>query len=109
MMTIEELRNTKRAEILRLAARRGAGNLRVFGSVARGENDSDSDIDFLVDLEPGRSLLDLGGLQRDLEELLTSRIDVVSSRGLRDRVREKVLRDAMPRFSSPTVAWCLPW
>jgi len=71
-MTIEELRNTKRAEILRLAARRGAGNLRVFGSVARGE----SDIDFLVDLEPGRSLLDLGGLQRDLEELLTSRIDV---------------------------------
>jgi len=91
-MTIEELRNTKRAEILRLAARRGAGNLRVFGSVARGE----SDIDFLVDLEPGRSLLDLGGLQRDLEELLTSRIDVVSSRGLRDRVREKVLRDAIP-------------
>jgi uncharacterized protein len=95
-MTIEELRNTKRAEILRLAARRGARNLRVFGSVARGENDSNSDIDFLVDLEPGRSLLDLGGLQRDLEELLTSRIDVVSSRGLRDRVREKVLRDAIP-------------
>jgi predicted nucleotidyltransferase len=95
-MTIEELRNTKRAEILRLAARRGARNLRVFGSVARGENDSNSDIDFLVDLEPGRSLLDLGGLQRDLEELLTSRIDVVSSRGLRDRVRERVLRDAIP-------------
>jgi predicted nucleotidyltransferase len=95
-MTIEELRNTKRAEILRLAARRGSRNLRVFGSVARGENDSNSDIDFLVDLEPGRSLLDLGGLQRDLEELLTSRIDVVSSRGLRDRVREKVLRDAIP-------------
>jgi predicted nucleotidyltransferase len=69
-MTIEELRNTKRAEILRLAARRGARNLRVFGSVARGENDSNSDIDFLVDLESGRSLLDLGGLQRDLEELL---------------------------------------
>ena len=75
-MTIEELRNTKRAEILRLAARRGAGNLRIFGSVARGESDDQSDIDFLVDLEPGRSLLDLGGLQRDLEELLTSRIDV---------------------------------
>jgi predicted nucleotidyltransferase len=53
-MTIEELRNTKRAEILRLAARRGAGNLRVFGSVARGESDACSDIDFLVDLEPGR-------------------------------------------------------
>jgi uncharacterized protein len=95
-MTIEELRGTKRSEILRLAARRGVGNLRVFGSVARGESDDQSDIDFLVDLEPGRSLLDLGGLQRDLEELLTSRIDVVSSRGLRDRVREKVLRDAIP-------------
>ena len=95
-MTIEELRNTKRAEILRLVARRGAGNLRVFGSVARGESDAHSDIDFLVDLEPGRSLFDLGGLQRDLEELSASRIDVVSSRGLRDRVREKVLRDAIP-------------
>jgi len=95
-MTIEELRNTKRAEILRLAARRDAGNLRVFGSVARGESDAHSDIDFLVDLEPGRSLFDLGGLQRDLAELLASRIDVVSSRGLRDRVREKVIRHAIP-------------
>ena len=95
-MTIEEIRTTKRAEILRLAARRGAGNLRIFGSVARGESVAQSDIDFLVDLEPGRSLLDLGGLQKDLEELLASRIDVVSSRGLRDRVREKVLRDAIP-------------
>ena len=92
-MTIEELRNTKRAEILRLAARRGVGNLSVFGSVARGESDADSE---LVDLEPGRSLFDLGGLQRDLEELLASRINVVSSRGLRDRVRENVLRDSIP-------------
>ena len=95
-MTIEELRGTKRSEILHLAARRGARNLRVFGSVARGESDANSDIDFLVDLEPGRSLLDLGGLQRDLEELLSSRIDVVSARGLRDRVRDKVLCDAIP-------------
>jgi uncharacterized protein len=95
-MTLDELRDTKRSEILRLAALRGARNLRIFGSVARGESDADSDIDFLVDLEPGRSLLDLGGLQRDLEKLLASRIDVVSARGLRDRVREKVLRDAIP-------------
>jgi hypothetical protein len=63
-MTIEELRNTKRTEILRLAARRGAGNLRVFGSVARGESDAHSDIDFLVDLEPGRSLLDLSNCKK---------------------------------------------
>jgi predicted nucleotidyltransferase len=55
-----------------------------------------SDVDFLVDLEPGRSLLDLGGLQRDLEALLASRVDVISSRGLRERVRETVLSDAVP-------------
>jgi len=95
-MTIEELRLTRREEIFRLASRRGAGNIRVFGSVARGESDERSDIDFLVDLEPGRSLLDLGGLQRDLEKLLARNVDVVSARGLRDRVRERVLQDAVP-------------
>lgn len=94
-MTLKELRTEKRDDILRLAARRGARNVRVFGSVARGENDPQSDIDFLVDLEPGRSLLDLGGLQRDLAALLSSKVDVVSSRGLRDRVRQSVLRDAV--------------
>jgi predicted nucleotidyltransferase len=56
-MTIEELRATKRSEILRLAARRGAGNLRVFGSVARGESDADSDIDFLVDYAASSTLV----------------------------------------------------
>ena len=95
-MTLEELRTTKREEILRLAARRGARNLRIFGSVARGDSDAQSDIDFLVDLEPGRSLLDLARLQQDLAELLAARVDVVSARGLRDRVRERVLRDAVP-------------
>jgi hypothetical protein len=95
-MTLEELRTTSRAQIMRLAADCGAVNVRVFGSVARGETDSRSDVDLLVDLEPGRSLLDLARLQRKLEELLTVRVDVVSSRGLRDRVRETVLRDALP-------------
>jgi predicted nucleotidyltransferase len=95
-MTLRDLQTTMRQDILRLATRRGAQNIRVFGSVARGENDPLSDIDFLVDLEPGRSLLDLGGLQRDLEILLASRVDVVSSRGLRERVRENVLSDAVP-------------
>ncbi|MBI1790867.1 MAG: nucleotidyltransferase family protein [Acidobacteria bacterium] len=95
-MTLDELRTTRREEILRLAARRGARNLRAFGSVARGENDVHSDVDFLVDLDPGRSLLDLARLQRDLRELLAAKVDVVSSRGLRDRVRERVLRDAVP-------------
>lgn len=95
-MTFEELHTTKREEILRVARKRGARNLRVFGSVARGENDAQSDVDFLVDLEPGRSLLDLGGLQRDLQEFLRAKADVVSSRGLRERVRERVLCDALP-------------
>ncbi|MDP3001428.1 MAG: nucleotidyltransferase domain-containing protein [Bryobacterales bacterium] len=94
-MTIEQLRTQRREEILRLAASRGARNVRVFGSLARGDADERSDIDFLVDLEPGRSLLDLGGLNLDLERLLGSRVDVVSSRGLRDRVRERVLREAV--------------
>ncbi len=95
-MTLEELRTANREEILRLATDCGAANARVFGSVARGENDSRSDVDLLVDLEPGRSLLDLARLQRKLEQLLTVRVDVVSARGLRDRVRETVLRDVLP-------------
>ena len=95
-MTLQELLTLRREEILRLATKRGGRNLRIFGSVARGENHADSDVDFLVDLDPGRSLLDLAGLRRDLEELLAAKVDVVSSRGLRDRVRERVLRDAVP-------------
>ena len=71
-MTLQELRATRREEILEIAAKRGAHNVRVFGSVARGENDLKSDIDFLVDLAPGRSLLDLCALQRELEHLLAT-------------------------------------
>jgi predicted nucleotidyltransferase len=95
-MTLQELRTTRRDEILRIAARRGARNIRVFGSVARGESDAASDIDFLVDLEPGRSLFDLSGLLIDLEAVLQSEVDVVTERGLRMRIRERVLREAVP-------------
>ena len=95
-MTLQELRTTQRDGILSAAGRRGAHNVRVFGSLARGENDAQSDIDFLVDLEPGRSLFDLIRLQRDLEALLAVKVDVVSARGLRDRVRERVLQEAVP-------------
>ena len=95
-MTLQELRATKRDEILRIAARRGARNVRVFGSVARGENDPLSDIDFLVDLEPGRSLFDLSGLLIDLEAALHSQVDVVTEHGLRSRIRDRVLREAVP-------------
>jgi hypothetical protein len=92
--TLTELR-ARRSEIIELARARGATHVRVFGSVARGEAGEGSDIDFIVDLEPGRSLLDLGGLLMDLRDLLSRDVDVVSERGLRPRVAERVLADAV--------------
>jgi len=81
---------------LRIAAKYGARKVRVFGSVARGEADGQSDVDFLVEMEQGRSLLDLGGLQMELEALLGCSVDVVTERALKARVREHVLREAVP-------------
>jgi len=86
----------KRDEILSLAERRGARNVRVFGSVARDEARADSDVDFLVDLDPDRSLLDVGGLAMDLSLLLDRPVDVVTEAGLRERIRSRVLREARP-------------
>ena len=90
------LGTAKREEIKKLAANYGAHNVRLFGSVARGEAHSDSDIDVLVDLEPDRSLFDLGGLLMELQDLLGCKVDVVTEQGLRPRIRERVLRDAVP-------------
>ena len=95
-MSPNELLHEKREDILRVASKRGASNVRVFGSVARGEADSKSGIDLLVDLEPGRSLFDLGGLLVDLQELLGQKVDIVTERGLRERIREHVLKEAIP-------------
>lgn len=95
-MTVEQLLKEKREEILKVAAKHGARNVRVFGSVARGEADERSDIDFLVEMEPRRSLFDLGGLQYELERLLGCPVDVVTERGLKARIRERVLREAVP-------------
>ncbi|MFE4105109.1 nucleotidyltransferase family protein [Almyronema epifaneia] len=86
----------KREAIIELAAKHGAYNIRVFGSVARGEADAQSDIDFLVEMESGRSLLDLGGLLMELQELLGCQIDIVTDKGLRNRIREHVLNEAVP-------------
>lgn len=95
-MTFHQLHKDKRAEILLIATRYGARNVRIFGSVARAEAGPDSDVDVLVDLEPGRSLFDLGGLLMELQELLGCRVDVVTEKGLRTRIRERVLREALP-------------
>ncbi|MBI4468214.1 MAG: nucleotidyltransferase family protein [Acidobacteria bacterium] len=95
-MRIDEILKEKREEVLEIAARYGAQNVRIFGSVARGEADAESDLDVLVDLEPGRSLFDLGGLLMDLRDLLGCEVDVVTEKGLRARIRDRVLREAVP-------------
>jgi hypothetical protein len=88
--------NKYRESILKAATRHGARNVRVFGSAARGEDDPSSDLDLLVELEPGRTLLDLGGLVSDLEALLGVPVDVVTEKGLRRRIRDRVLGEAVP-------------
>lgn len=86
----------KRQEILRVAAKHGARNIRVFGSAARGEDRPDSDLDLLVDMEAGRSLLDLVGLGQDLEELLQRRVGVLTDSSLHPAIRPHILVDARP-------------
>jgi len=93
-MTTEQLVQSKREAILRVAAEHGARNVRVFGSVARGEASDESDVDFLVDFEPGRSLLDLGGLRVELESLLGRRVDVVTEPGIYWLLRRRILNEA---------------
>ena len=88
--------NDKRERVIHIAAKHGARNVRIFGSVARGDAGPASDLDLLVDLDPGRSLFDLGGLLMDLQEFLDCRVDVITERGLRPRLREQVLREAIP-------------
>lgn len=95
-MNPETLLQTKRNDILRIAAQNGAYNVRIFGSVARGEARPDSDIDFLVNLEENRSLLDLARLLRELQTLLNCKVDVMTEAGLRPRIRTQVLKDARP-------------
>jgi predicted nucleotidyltransferase len=95
-MSIDDLLGSRREEVLRLAAKHGARNVRVFGSAARGEADATSDLDFLIELEPGHNLLDMGGLLMDLQALLGRPIDVISEKGLRPSIRARVLREAVP-------------
>jgi uncharacterized protein len=94
MVTLDTLRAERREEILRLAARHGAHNLRVFGSVARGEANESSDLDLLVAWEPGRSLLDHAGLVQDLQQLLGVKVHVGTEKSLHWYVRDRILREA---------------
>jgi predicted nucleotidyltransferase len=96
MMGIQELLKAKRNEILDLTAKHGATKVRLIGSVARKEETQESDIDFLVEMESGRSLFDHAALILDLEALLGRKVDIASDRGLRPRVRERVLKEAIP-------------
>ncbi len=95
-MNAQSLIHSKREEILRLAARRGARNVRVFGSVARGEAGPESDMDFLVEMEEGRSYLDLIALWQDLETLLDCHVDVITDGGLSPHLRDAIYAEAVP-------------
>lgn len=95
MMTLNTIR-ARRQEILEIARRYGAQDVRVFGSVARGDLHDSSDLDLVVRFEPGRSLFDHGGLVMDLRDLLGIKVDVISEGGLRDRFRKHVLSEAVP-------------
>jgi predicted nucleotidyltransferase len=96
MLTLLALRSDRREEILRLAGQRGARNLRVFGSVARGEAHDSSDLDLLVEWEPDRSLLDHAALVEDLQELLAMKVHVGTEKSLHWYVRDRILREATP-------------
>ena len=94
-MHLEMLLKNRRQEIISLAGRYGAHNVRVFGSVARGDAGPESDVDILVDVDPGKSLFDLGGLLMELRDLLGCDVDVVTEKGLRARIRYRVLQEAV--------------
>ena len=93
-LTLEDLR-MRREEILRIAARHGARTVRIFGSVARGRARPDSDVDFLVELEPGRTVLDLSGLIRYLREALDRDVNVVEF-GNTSSIAQRIEREAVP-------------
>ena len=96
MLTLESLREEKREQILRLAGRHGARNLRVFGSVARGDSSDSSDLDLLVDCDTGRSLLDHVALVQDLEELLGAKVHLGTTASLHWYIRDRILHEATP-------------
>jgi len=94
-MTTTDLLRSSRDRILQLAAHHGARNVRIIGSAVRGEAKPESDIDFLVDMEGGRSLLDLIELGQDLEELLHRKVDILTEGGLSPYLQERIHAEAV--------------
>ncbi len=95
-MTAKEIIHARREDIFKIAARHGVSNIRLFGSVARGQEQTDSDIDFLIDVTGTPSAWFPVGLVRELEELLARRVEVVTERALNSDLRERVLSEAVP-------------
>jgi predicted nucleotidyltransferase len=95
MSTLNELQS-RRAEILAIAAKHGANNVRLFGSVVRGEDREDSDIDFLVDMQENRSLFDLIGLQQDIEKAIGRKVDVLTPNGINRHLKDRIMGEAAP-------------
>lgn len=94
-MEIGEMLKEKRDEILAIAKQHGGRKVRIFGSIARGQGKEDSDIDLLVELEPGRSLLDIIAIKQDLEDLLKRKVDVVTEAAVSPYIRKEILRQAI--------------
>jgi hypothetical protein len=94
-MNLQSLIEKYKDAILKAALRHGARDVRIFGSVARGDEIEQSDVDVLVNMEPGRSLFDMGGLLMELEQILGCKVDLVTEKGLKPRIRDRVLREAV--------------
>ena len=94
-MNVSKALSNKREEILRITAALGATNLRVFGSVSRGDATDKSDLDLLINLEPGRTILDIIAIKQDLEDLLGCAVDVVTENAVSPYIREQILKEAI--------------
>jgi uncharacterized protein len=94
-MDLDKVVKERREEILRIAASHGARDVRIFGSLARSQAGPDSDLDILVKLDPGRSLLDIVAIKQDLEDLIGCEVDVVTQAAISPYIREGVLRESV--------------
>ncbi len=95
-MNIKNIVKDKKEAILAIASKHGASNVRIFGSVARGEAGSESDLDILVKMEPGRNMLDLVALWHELEEMLGFSVDIITEGGINRHLRDRILKEAIP-------------